>query len=135
MVQHNSCFFPDIFFILEGSHFNNKKVQRINLPVTILIKNFERRSDVSRRFIFHHFLLHHPLFYAFLHRPPPQKRWQQNFNGEIGRLDFWTNLGHPGYLGPFGSIWAILGRYNPKFWSPKHSSQNSVCNFFVTPCT
>ena len=118
VLQHNSCFFSDTFFIQEGFLFNNKKVKRINLPVTILIKNFERCPDVSRRFIFHHFLLHHHLFNVFHTGRPPKKSWQQNFDGWIGRLNFLTNLGHPGYIGLFGLIWAILGYYDPKFWSP-----------------
>ena len=108
-----AVFFQTLFFISEGFHFNNEKVQRINLPVTILIKNFERCSDISRRFIFHHFLLHHHLFNVFIQAAPspPQKSWQQNFDGWIGKLDFWTNLGHPGYLGPFATF---LG--HPAFW-------------------
>ena len=105
-----AVFFQTLFFISEGFHFNNEKVQRINLPVTILIKNFERSSDVSRRFIFHHFLLHHHLFNVFFYRPPPKKSWKRNFDCLMDKnLDqfgpsklswtVWVNLGH------FGSLW------------------------------
>ena len=134
VLQHNSCFFQTLFFIQEGFLFNNKKVKRINLPVTILIKNFERCPDVSRRFIFHHFLLHHHLFNVF-HTGRPQKKlatefwwldWETKFLNQSGpsRLYWtvWINLGH------FGLLW-------PKILVSQHGSQNSVSNFFGTPCT
>ena len=36
---------------------------------------------------------------------------KQNFEGDVGRLDFWTNFGYSCYLGPFGPIWVNLGQF------------------------
>ena len=38
-----------------------------------------------------------------------KKLLRQNFVRDVGRLDFRTTLGYPGYLGPFGQIFDILG--------------------------
>ena len=46
--------------------------------------------------------------------------WVQNWaqiqgvpkiEGDVGRLDFWTILGHPGYLEPIRQIWVIWGKF------------------------
>ena len=52
-----------------------------------------------------------------------QKSCQQNLQGNVGRLDFWTTLGHPGYLGEVEPLW-------PKNRVSQHCPQNSVSNFF-----
>ena len=35
----------------------------------------------------------------------------QNFEGDVRRLDFWTNFGHPGDLELFAPFWAISGHF------------------------
>ena len=50
------------------------------------------------------------------------KSCQQNLQNNVGRLDFWTTLGHPGYLGEVGPLW-------PKNRVSQHCPQNSVSNF------
>ena len=53
---------------------------------------------------------------------------KKNFEGDDGKLDFRTPLGHPDYLGPFGPFWVILysfGLLRPEIWSP-----NAALNFF-----
>ena len=48
--------------------------------------------------------------------------WVQNWaqiqgvpeiEGDVRRLDFWTTLGHPGYLEPIRQIWVIWGKSGP----------------------
>ena len=70
---------------------------------------------------------------CFFIQAAPKKSWQQNFDGWIGRQEFWTNLGHPGYLGLFGSIWAILGRYDTKLWSPNIALKILTTTFLGRP--
>ena len=41
-----------------------------------------------------------------------QKVVQQNLQDNVGRLDFWTSLGHPGYLGEVGPLWQKVGSPN-----------------------
>ena len=93
-------------------------------------------------FSFHFFLISpkkcHLLMYGV-----SQKSYKQNVEGNIGRLDFWTAWGHPGYLGLFRPIWAIwatvvvtLVYSGPKIWSLhialKILFAIAICNFFET---
>ena len=72
--------------------------------------------------------------------------WVQNWaqlqgvpkdEGHVRRLDFWTTLGHPGYLEPIRQIWVIWGKFGPfgSFGAKnivfQHNPQNSLCNFFL----
>ena len=46
------------------------------------------------------------------------RNWAQiqgvpKIEGDVGRLDFWTTLGHPGYLEPIRQIWVIWGKFGP----------------------
>ena len=52
-----------------------------------------------------------------------QTSCHHNFENDVGRLNFWTCLGHPGLLGPlgqralfgqFGPLWTTLGDFGQK---------------------
>ena len=40
-----------------------------------------------------------------------KKLLRQNFVRDVGRLDFWTTLVHPGFLGLFGPFLATLDHF------------------------
>ena len=47
------------------------------------------------------------------HRVAPKKGCDQKFGGSVGRLDLWTTLDCPGYLGLYRLFWATLDHFGP----------------------
>ena len=61
---------------------------------------------------------------------------KQNFEGDVGRLDFWTNLPiHVilDHLGQFGSIWAIVGYVGQKAEPPNKALEILLATFWGHP--
>ena len=65
----------------------------------------------------------------------------QNFEGDVRRLDFWTNFGHPGDLELFAPFWAISGhfrlgavhKWRHHFWGvSRHPFPLSSCHLSAT---